>query len=268
MIAREPLKTQVLIEPVVRQKIAQLDGVLHELLRGQRIAVPKEPGRDVQILAVREHPPKLGFSLKEGQARLLHDLASIELQAMELCVRTLSEFPDAPQAFREQLAHIASEEGHHLKLCLDGLDDLARPWGSYPVHLGLWQAVDSSDSLLDRIVIVHRYLEGSGLDASNNLLRRLTGVKAPEAQRAVEVISRDEVKHVQFGSAWYHELVREAGLDPAADFRERIERLLVRIPRRIEPIHTERRLSVGFTQEEIALLEEVRQRSIERFVGA
>lgn len=52
--------------------------------------IPEEPGRDAQVLLNKDLPPKAGLSTKEGQARLLHDLANIELQAMELGLRTLS----------------------------------------------------------------------------------------------------------------------------------------------------------------------------------
>ena len=121
-------------------------------------------------------PAKKGLSFKEGQARLLHDLASIELQAMELCLRSLYEYPDAPVAFREQLATIALGEGNHLQLCLNGIETLGFAWGDWPVHVALWHSTANSDSLLDRILIVHRYLEGSGLDAGDTLLRRLSGV--------------------------------------------------------------------------------------------
>lgn len=96
MIAREPLKTQVLLEREARHKLRDLDSALHGLLAGDTLTIPKDPGRDVQTLALRNLPDKKGLSSKEGQARLLHDLASIELQAMELGLRTLAEFADAP----------------------------------------------------------------------------------------------------------------------------------------------------------------------------
>lgn len=260
MIAQEPYKTQVLVENQVLRKLTHLDSHPHDLLRGSTYLVPDRPGRDVQILPICDLPAKQGLSTGIGQARLLHDLASIELQAMELGVRTLIEFPEAPRAFREELSEVTREEGKHLKLCLEALDDLGFPWGSFATHNGLWQCVRPEDSLLDRIVIVHRYLEGSGLDASNKILRRLTGVGANEALTAVEVIARDEVKHVQFGSRWYHQLVKETGSDPEVDFQQRLEKLYTRIPRRLEPVNSELRLQSGFTLKEIEVLNALRER--------
>lgn len=264
MIARETPKTQALVETCVRAKLASLDQTLQMLLSGQALAVPDEPGRDVQILPIRRLPPKKGLASREGQARLLHDLASIELQAMELGLRTLAEFPDAPAEFRAELAAITREEGRHLKLCLDGLDDLQLPWGTFPTHLGLWQSVDANDSLLDRVLIVHRYLEGSGLDATDTILRRLSGVQAREATRAIDVIRREEVGHVLFGSQWYVRLAKAEKLDPADDFAPRLNRLFHRIPRRLEPIRADLRAQAGFTPAEIATLEDLRQRWLDK----
>jgi uncharacterized ferritin-like protein (DUF455 family) len=263
MIARQTPKTQVLVESSVDRKLAHLSRTLEELLAGGNTAIPQTPGRDVQILPIRELPPKRGLSFRDGQARLLHDLASIELQAMELGVRTLAEFPDAPEEFRRELANITQEEGEHLQLCLKAMEDLGIPWGSFPTHVGLWESVAETDSLLDRIVIVHRYLEGSGLDASDTLLRRLSGVDAEAASRAVRVIRQDEMGHVQFGSRWYHRLVREQGLNADEDFLSRLTRLFHRIPRRLEPIVTETRLEAGFTEQEIQALNQIRGRWIE-----
>lgn len=253
-------KKQVLLEREALAKLAALDGNLHGLLEGGDWALPNLPGRDVQILALRDLPPKKGLSTREGQARLVHDLASIELQAMELGLRTLIEFPNAPRAFREELAEVTRDEGRHFKLCLEALDDLEMPWGSFPTHITLWSAVDSSDSLLDRILIVHRYLEGSGLDATDTIMRRLSGVPAREALSAVEVISRDEMGHVQFGSRWYHNILKEEGLSSADDFEPRLMRLFKNIPRRVEPISRSLRLQAGFLDSEIDTLEAVRER--------
>jgi uncharacterized ferritin-like protein (DUF455 family) len=259
MIARPSFETQVLGQRSARAKIAMLPGALDALLRGRPESVPTEPGRDVEIRELRELPPKPGLSSALGQARLLHDLASIELQALELCVRTLSEYPEAPRRFREQLTEVAADEGRHLGLCLDALDDLGYPWGSFPTHLGLWRAVRAGEPLLDRILIVHRYLEGSGLDASDSILRRLGGVRAPEAAHAVGVIRRDEVGHVKFGGHWYREIARAEGLDPADDFAPRLNSIATRVPRRLEPIRRDLRTEAGFTPREIDELEALRR---------
>lgn len=217
--------------------------------------VPLCPQRDIQVLHVKKHPPKKGFSYKEGQARLLHDLANIELQAMELGVRTLIEFPDAPSSFRQQLIDIVIDESKHLKLCLEAIDKMGYKWGNWPIHVGLWETTSDEDSLLDRIVIVHRYLEGSGLDAGNTLVEKLQGTHAPETEPVLKVIVNEEIEHVMFGSIWYKKICAHHELDPESDFPNRLLKLSHKIPKRLEKVNRKLREAAGFESHEIDFLE-------------
>jgi uncharacterized ferritin-like protein (DUF455 family) len=224
----------------------------------EKIQTPLIPARDAEILEFKLHPLKKGFSTKEGQARMLHDLASIELQAMELGLRTLVEFPDENQQFREELWKLTLSESEHLEMCLTEIQALGFNWGDWPVNCGLWQSVSPQDSLLDRLLIVHRYLEGSGLDAGDTLLRRLAGVDAKGVQKAVKIINTEEIGHVLFGSVWYNHYCLQAGLNPVDDFSVRMDRLRTVLPRRVNPLNHDLRKQAGFTESEILYLEKLR----------
>src|ERR1041385_1262096 len=142
----------------VRQKISAVESACSAALRGETVSIPSSPGRDLAVVPiVQMREKKIRLSIGEDRARLLHGLANIELQAMELAYRSLIEFPDLPPPFREELSELAVSESRHLTLCLDGIENLGFHWGDWPVHLALWTAVDKSDSILDRLVIVHRY---------------------------------------------------------------------------------------------------------------
>ncbi|QDK45548.1 MULTISPECIES: DUF455 family protein [unclassified Bdellovibrio] len=220
---------------------------------------PKDPNRDIDLLHPKYHPPKKGFSTIEGQARMLHDLASIELQAMELGVRTLSEFPDAPEGFKEELVAVTVSEAQHLRMCLEAIESLGFKWGDWPVHAALWYAVAPEDTLLDRILIVHRYLEGSGLDAGDTLIRRLEGTSGKETiQKIVKQINFEEIGHVDFGSRWYREICLQNKINPNEDFPKRMDELRYRLPKRVEPINRILRGKAGFTDEEIQYYENLR----------
>ncbi|MGZ3725069.1 MAG: DUF455 family protein [Pseudobdellovibrio sp.] len=225
----------------------------------EKLIVPEVPGRDAQVLEFKAHPPKKGFSTKEGQARMLHDLASIELQAMELGLRTLAEFPEAPQEFKEKLWGITLSESEHLEMCLTEIQGLGFNWGDWPVNCGLWQAANKEDSLIDRVLIVHRYLEGSGLDAGDTLIKRLAGVDAVPVQKAVQIINNEEVGHVLFGSEWYMKLCNTEKIDPNIDFEIRMNKLRAILPKRINPINRELRKKAGFSPNEIQYLEKLRE---------
>ena len=254
----------LLTTPDVWKKLGRVDRDLAQALERPLALIPALPGRDLTIFSPGDLPAKMGLSFAEGQARMLHDLASIELQALELGFRTLLEFPEAPSGFREELARVTASEAVHLRLCLEALQDLGFPWGTWPVHTALWQSVDVNDSLLDRILIVHRYLEGSGLDAGETLLRRLAGVAEGPAHPVVRQIFREEVEHVEFGSRWYREICRIEKIDPRDDFPKRFAGLRHRVPKRLEKISRELRLQAGFTDEEISFLEQQRT-SMQKF---
>ncbi len=218
--------------------------------------VPEFPVRDVEVKTPEEMPKRLGFSLIEGRARLLHDLANIELQAAELCLRTLIEFPQAPHAFRIQLFELMQSERTHLELCLNGLEHLGFCWGHWPVHVGLWASVSPQDDLLDRILIVHRYLEGSGLDAGSNLMKRLKGVAPGIVHRIVEQITNEEIGHVKFGSDWYRQICISRDLDPVLDFPIRFSKIEKQVPKRIDKLNKELRRRAGFSEQELYFLEQ------------
>ena len=227
-------------------------------LIGQK-EIPKFPARDIQILEPQKHPPKaFGLNHQLGQGRLIHDLASIELQAMELAFRTLIEFPEIEGEMRDQLVNLTLSEAKHFELCLNCLDELKVPWGAFPVHLALWNSVQN-EHLLDRILIVHRYLEGSGLDAGESLLRRLSSVKISPIHPVVETIVKEEIDHVKLGTIWFSELCKKQKLDPDSYFEEFLIKYRGQLPKRLEPISIVLRTQAGFTAKELQILEKNRQ---------
>lgn len=249
----------------VREKIQALPFHIEAAWKNETraLAIPGvAPGRDLLVLAKGRKANKKGFSSKEGQARLLHDLANIELQAMELAYRSFIEFSEAPKEFREQMADLALAESKHLELCLNQLENLGFSWGDWPVYLSLWSAVSKEDSLLDRLLIVHRYLEASGLDAGVSLLKKLAQSQAPDLEKVVKLITEEEVDHVAFGSRWYQQFCREQNLDSDHDFKSRMQKLLPQLPKRFEIIDFEIRKRAGFTDLEIQTVQLLREQNL------
>ncbi|MCB0357662.1 MAG: DUF455 family protein, partial [Bdellovibrionales bacterium] len=213
--------------------------------------VPQTPARDISVVKAQEMPVKKGLSSKEGQGQTLHEIANIELQAIDLGLRTLIEFPHADPCFRKQLVDIVLEETFHLKICLEGLEQLNYSWGDWPIHTSLWDSTSPQDDLLNRILIVHRYLEGSGLDASALLLRRLSGVSNSHLVSIVKKIANDEEKHVEFGSVWFHKLCQNGHKDSDKEFSFRLHQLKHRLPKKLGAINVSLRSKTGFTKSEI-----------------
>lgn len=224
---------------------------------GQSIA---KTNRDIQVLDVKLHPKKISLNTQSGKARLLHDLASIELQAMELALRTLTEYEDAPKDFRNELAELVISESKHLQLCLNGIQSLGHQWGDWPIHMTLWNTVSSQDTLLERIFIVHRYFEGSGLDAADSLLKKVSSttetassvIHKKHTESILKIISTEEIDHVAFGSRWFKKICLDNKTDSEVEFKRIMHNLLPRLPKRLETINKELRLKALFTEAEIA----------------
>jgi uncharacterized ferritin-like protein (DUF455 family) len=243
-------------------KLQSLESVCAEALSGmQSQKLHLVPTRSCDVRHHQQLAGKLSLNSVAGQARLLHDLANIELQATELAVRTLIEFNEAPLDFREQLAQIALEEGSHFKMCLEQLRHFGFEWGSWPVHQNLWQAVSADDSLLDRLLIVHCYLEGSGLDSGDALLLRLSGVEAKSVRQVVKKIVDEEVAHVQFGTHWYREICRLEHKNPQTEFSKMIVKLSQTTPKR-EALSIPLRKKAGFSDPELQVLNQARQANL------
>ncbi len=240
----------------IQNKIQGLETHIQSVLSGRIFHVPDLSARDLEVREPLEHPPKKGLSSKEGQARLLHDLASIELQAMELALRTLTEYHHQIKGtqYLDLLVQLVLSERSHLQLCLNGIRDLGFEWGHWPVHMALWKAVAVDDTLIERVFIVHRFLEGSGLDAADTLLRRLSGVDGKHIDKIVKTISTEEMDHVQFGSQWFFDLCKREKLDADSVFKNTLYSVRVKLPKRLEPINSDLRQRALFTVSEIETL--------------
>lgn len=255
--------TSFISEPKVRLKISQCRGQAALILGSPltMLGIPQLPARDVQVLSTHQLPKKLGLAHPLGLGKLIHDLANIELQAMELAGRTLIEYPEAHVDFRQALCQIMLEEAEHLELCLNELHRISLPWGRWPVHLGLWSAVSREDTLLERIFIVHRYLEASGLDAGEKILKRLSGAQSSSIKKIVKRIVEDEVGHVAFGSKWYNYYCAEVGVDPHAFYLEKTKNLLESNPKPGK-LAVQLRKEAGYTATEIKALQDLKKRNL------
>lgn len=251
--------TNCLLDSNVFLKLKHLEDTLQRIHQDEVLDIPIDAVRDIRCISPSQHPEKTNFTKDVGQARLLHDLASIELQAMELGLRTLIEFPNTPLPFKQQLTQIILEESSHLKLCLEGIESFGFKWGEWPTHQKLWQCTSKSDDLLDRILIVHRYLEGAGLDASEKILRRLHDSNFLVTKQVVKKIADDEIRHVQFGSQWFHFFCTSSGLDPNQEFQNRLRKIAHKLPKRLEKINISLRKKAGFTEQELRSLQELQK---------
>ena len=253
---------QALCEPDPRAKAA-LATALHAaaaqctLSPTAPVAPANLPGRPSRPLLV--HParvPRRSPAKPEGLAALLHAIAHIEFNAINLALDAAWRFEGMPPDFHADWLRVAAEESFHFTLLADHLASLGHAYGDFAAHDGLWSMCEkTAGDIVARMALVPRTLEARGLDATPQIQQKLRQVGNPPALRAVEildVILRDEVGHVAIGNHWYRWLCEREGLDPIAHYPVLVERYGA--PRLHPPFNEEARRRAGFSDEELAWL--------------
>ncbi|OZI42249.1 hypothetical protein CEK29_14360 [Bordetella genomosp. 5] len=189
----------------------------------------------------------------EGRAALLHALAHIEFNAINLALDAIWRYPGLPAAFYRDWLFVAREEAYHFDLLNRHLGTLGHAYGDFPAHNGLWDmAHRTRDDLLARLALVPRTLEARGLDASPLIRDKLARAGDAEGAAILDIILRDEIGHVAIGNRWYRQVCAERGLAPVAQYAELAARYGA--PRQRGPFNVEARRAAGFDDEELAAL--------------
>jgi uncharacterized ferritin-like protein (DUF455 family) len=191
---------------------------------------------------------------REGRQALLHALAHIEFNAINLALDAIWRFAGLPEAYYRDWLQVAAEEAHHFSLLCEHLASLDCRYADLPAHDGLWAMVEKTrGDVVARMALVPRTLEARGLDATPPMQARLRQAGDHRAVEILAVILRDEVGHVAIGNHWYRFLCAQRGLDPLAHYAELARRYEAPQPR--PPFNLEARRRAGFTGEELALLD-------------
>lgn len=185
-------------------------------------APPDRPARpDLPKLCPPREMPKRS-SGPVGRIALMHALAHIELNAIDLAWDIVARFTDRdlPRGFYDDWVRVALEEALHFELLQDILAARGATYGDFPAHNGLWEAaISTADSLEARLAIVPLTFEARGLDTTPGSLARLRG--HPETEdivKGLEIIYRDEIGHVAAGARWFSWLATQAGVDAASAY--------------------------------------------------
>jgi uncharacterized ferritin-like protein (DUF455 family) len=198
------------------------------------------------------------------QLRLqLHGIYVGELQALEAAGRTLWDFPDLPWEFKMDMARQCWDEARHVQVFEKLIDHVGGEVGEFPESTFLFETSCAEDPVL-RVTGVNRCLEGLACDAFRSLIDYGKQVGDETIAQAIDYVLADELTHVRFGSEWVREMTRD---DPdrarrAKEFqRETEERFSFGGGREIA---REERLEAGFTEEEIAEIEELNEKGPRR----
>jgi len=215
------------------------------------IGVPGRPARPV-LVAPRSLAPR-GLGSLEGRAALIHSIAHIEFNAINLALDAVYRFRGLPEDYYGDWLRVAAEEASHFELLAGRLNDLGSAYGDFPAHDGLWQmAVDTAHDPLTRMALVPRVLEARGLDVTPGMIERLEARNDLETVAILNVILREEVGHVAIGSRWFRYLCNVRGLEPERTFRELLGKYLKSSPK--GPFNEPARRAAGFSERELEAL--------------
>ncbi len=190
--------------------------------------VPDKPGRpDRPLLVDPRQVAKRSLHTQQGRIALMHALAHIELNAIDLALDIIARFCDErpPQSFFDGWLQVAFEEAKHFSLLRERLASLGAAYGDLPAHGGLWEAADQTrNDLHARLAVVPLILEARGLDVTPSLIEKMMETGDKETAAILDIIYNDEKKHVAIGAKWFRFYCARARLDPAKRFQELVRR--------------------------------------------
>ncbi|MGB9990037.1 ferritin-like domain-containing protein [Pseudoduganella rhizocola] len=216
--------------------IAEPDGVPGRPARPELVA-PKLVGRRSMVTV-------------EGRAMLVHALAHIEFNAVNLALDAVWRFPGMPLAYYTDWLRVAKEEAYHFGMLAAHLQTLGYEYGAFPAHNSLWEMVEKTRAdITARMALVPRTLEARGLDAIPPLRAKIAQAGDEAAAAILDIILRDEIGHVEIGNRWYGYMCAQLGLDPESTYDELAARY--EAPPLRGPFNVEARRKAGFSEPEL-----------------
>ncbi|SEQ98960.1 Uncharacterized conserved protein, contains ferritin-like DUF455 domain [Nitrosomonas sp. Nm51] len=214
-----------------------------------------EPGRPARPDLVRPgNVPKRRLGTKAGLIALVHAVAHIEFNAINLAWDAVYRFRQLPAQYYNDWIRVACEEAYHFQLLRKRLNELEHDYGDFPAHNGLWEmARKTAFDPMVRMALVPRVLEARGLDVTPGIINRLRAAGEERTVAILEIILRDEIGHVKIGSHWYRYFCNQRALNADRTFRDLLDQYYS--GQLSGPFHYEARQRAGFTDAELRTLE-------------
>ena len=190
---------------------------------------PARPGRPArpELKRPREMAKRGAGNTRAGRIALLHAIAHIELNAIDLAWDVIARFTgqDLPRAFYDDWVGVADDEARHFLMLSGRLAEYGTAYGDLPAHDGLWEAAEgTAANLLARLAVVPMVLEARGLDVAPAMIQRLERFGDGASARLLRTVYEEEIGHVAAGVRWFDYLCARRGLDPSATWRGLVAR--------------------------------------------
>jgi len=234
----------------VLQSAASISSLITETTSIDSPGVPDKP----ELV----HPRALkrrGVGTETGRITLLHAIAHIEFNAMNLALDAAVRFAGLPEEYYRDWIKVAADEARHYRLLSDRLADFNAYYGDFPAHQGLWDmALRTAHDPLDRMAMVPRILEARGLDVTPAMAKQFERAGDIQTAQILVLILKEEVAHVEAGTRWFRYLCERQGREPDAAWFERVTHYMgtdIRCP-----INLKDRDKAGFRKTELDWLKQ------------
>jgi len=203
------------------------------------------------------HPrslPRRSFATAEGRLVLIHAVAHIEFNAINLACDAVFRYRNMPGEYYDDWVRVTAEEAQHFCLLRERLHAGGREYGDFAGHNGLWDmAMRTARDPLQRMALVPRMLEARGLDVTPAMIDRFTAAGDRAMVEVLSLILREEIGHVAIGSRWFRHLCAARGVEPEQTYFDLLDNFVNGEIR--APLHREARLQAGFSDSELDRLQ-------------
>jgi len=248
-------------DPFAKAEQAQwLNQNIHQYERVENSPAPiriETPGIPVRPSLVDPRSVKRrGVGSATGKLALLHALAHIEFNAINLALDAAYRFRDMPEQYAHDWILVAADESRHFLMVAERLSELDSYYGALDAHAGLWNmALKTDHDVMVRMALVPRVLEARGLDVAPPMIEKFRQHDDHRSADILDVIFNDEIRHVQIGNHWFRFCCERRGLTPSDVF----EQLLRQHSRGYlrGPYNEPARVQAGFSVDELDALKAI-----------
>jgi uncharacterized ferritin-like protein (DUF455 family) len=182
-----------------------------------KLKMPDKPKRPFkpELLSPSKMPKRRKAGTAENKIALLHAIAHIELNAVDLAWDIIGRFSyyaeeNQPEGFSltkdfyTDWCKVALDEAKHFMLLSSRLNELGANYGDLPAHDGLWEAAEkTADVFAARLAIVPMVLEARGLDVTPNMIKAMLKQNDQITASILQTIHDEEIDHVSAGTRWF-----------------------------------------------------------------
>ena len=199
---------------------------------GETNQPPDHPAHPIHpALVAPAQVPRRRLGTQAGRIALLHAVAHIEFNAINLAADIICRFAHSPLIAARQRAQfitdwltVCHDEARHFSWLEARLNALGSYYGAFSAHNGLWEsAYATRHNLAARLAIVPMVLEARGLDVTPGMIEKLQKYGDTDSAAILQTIYDEEIAHVRYGTFWFNQIARTQNIQPEIYFQHLVQ---------------------------------------------